>query len=207
MGTWNSKHIYISQLELKVIEYLCARRCVGHFCIILSFADYYKPCKLDGISTYGRGAVAERGSETAVEPESLHLGHRGQAVPSPCPHLQTLVSWFQCLPRLSLCTWPFPGTWISGMRPALLCPHTGPYIQSPMQICPVWMERLLCLLSLVPPSGPCVVLQPPPYSSSPPSTKLSRALPAFSICVPIMCKQPAGGRADKSVLNDPDGEG
>lgn len=73
--------MYISQLELKVIEYLCARRCVGHFCIILSFAAYYKPCKLDGISTYGRGAVAKRGSETAVGLRLFTWGTEGRRYP------------------------------------------------------------------------------------------------------------------------------
>lgn len=124
VGTWNSKHLYISRLELKVTECLCARHCVGHFCIILSFDAYYKPCKLDGISTYSRGAVAERRSESAVELRLFTWGTESRRYPH-CAHICRLcLVWFQCLPRLPLCTWPCPVTWISGVRPALLCPSS-----------------------------------------------------------------------------------
>lgn len=86
--TWNSKHIHISQLELKVIE--CARRCVGHL-HNFSFDAYYKLCKLDGISTYSRGAVAERSSGTAVELTVFTWASEGRQYPH-CAHIPRLSS-------------------------------------------------------------------------------------------------------------------
>ena len=93
----------------------------------------------------------ERGSETAVELVGLFSRDMERRL---CPHhvesLDSVQPFISRLgSRLPLCTL------LSSVSPALGLPlwvhflHSGPEVQSHMQICPLWRKWLLNLLSVV----------------------------------------------------------
>lgn len=155
--------MYVSQLELNVIEHLGTRRCAGHFHIILSFNPHKTPINemkfpftKEETKWEGFTGCSELGLFTwETEPGCAHI------MPAllDCPDFQLQRQLHAALVHTLI--------WISGWRPALSCPthwhmFSLKYKSALSGGNGSWSHYLLS--SWV---GPCVVLQPGSCSSLP----------------------------------------